>query len=60
MSAPDTNIDKQTRRHKAPLLGIGIVAIFAGALFLALTGWTLTGGEEDEGVDAVVPVATDQ
>ena len=29
MSAPQTNIEKQTRRHKGPLLGIsvGVVAV---------------------------------
>lgn len=32
MSAPDTNVERQTRRHKASLWGIGI-AVAAAAVF---------------------------
>ncbi|MEJ6389459.1 hypothetical protein [Gymnodinialimonas ulvae] len=41
MSAPDTNIDKQTRRHKPSLFGIAlalIVAAVAAAVFIAWDG----------------------
>ncbi|WP_299374059.1 hypothetical protein [uncultured Tateyamaria sp.] len=38
MSAPDTNIEKQTRRHSPALLGIGtvVVAILAFILLAPL------------------------
>ncbi|KUP94656.1 hypothetical protein [Tritonibacter horizontis] len=34
MSAPDTNLNKQKRRHRGPLIGIGLVAIFGVGLIL--------------------------
>ena len=35
MSAPQTNIEKQKRWHRGPLIGMAIVAIFGvGMLFL--------------------------
>ncbi len=37
MSAPDTNLNKQTRRHRGPLIGMAIVVVFAigyGAYYL--------------------------
>lgn len=33
MSAPDTNIEKQKRRHKGVLIGIAGAVIFAGVMF---------------------------
>lgn len=34
MSAPNTNIEKQTSRHRPALIGIGAVAAFTALLFL--------------------------
>lgn len=39
MSAPQTNIDRQKKRHRGPLLGIGAVVTFALALLLGLSVW---------------------
>lgn len=39
MSAPQTNIDRQKKRHRGPLLGIGAVVAFALALLLGLSVW---------------------
>ncbi|WP_150297131.1 hypothetical protein [Salipiger aestuarii] len=48
MSAPDTDIDKQEKRHRAPLWGmwggLGLVAI----LFLGWLLWTVSQGSEPE------------
>ncbi|MCF6445874.1 solute carrier organic anion transporter [Nereida sp. MMG025] len=33
MSAPDTNVEKQTKRHRPSLVGIGAVLAFAALLF---------------------------
>ena len=33
MSAPNTNIEKQKRRHKPALIGIAAVAVFAAIVF---------------------------
>ncbi|MGI1661120.1 hypothetical protein ACRDNQ_02680 [Palleronia sp. KMU-117] len=37
MSAPETNVEKQARRHKGPLLGIA-VAILAALVALVAVG----------------------
>ena len=39
MSAPKTDIEKQERRHKGPLIGIAIAVIFASVLLVALLLW---------------------
>jgi hypothetical protein len=38
MSAPEPNIEVQTRRHIGPLVGMAVAVLFAGLLFL---GWML-------------------
>lgn len=38
MSAPKTNIEKQQRRHWAPLLGMGLVALFGVGLIIYWLG----------------------
>lgn len=34
MSPPDTDLEKQKRPHRGPLIGMGIVAVFGVALIL--------------------------
>ncbi len=46
MSAPDTNIEKQTRRHKGPLVGIIGAVVVAGLLFIAFLTWIADGPGE--------------
>ena len=48
MTAPDTNVEKQAKRHKGPLIGIVAVLIAAGifAVFFA--------GSDDLNEDASV------
>ncbi|RVT84044.1 hypothetical protein DXV76_10095 [Rhodobacteraceae bacterium CCMM004] len=51
MSAPDTDIKKQERRHKGPLVGIAWAAGVAGVLLVLFLGWTaLNGNEPGDGV----------
>lgn len=40
MSAPETNIEKQTRRHRGPLYGMAFVLAFAAVIFAAFLAWT--------------------
>lgn len=54
MSAPETNIDKQVRRHRGPLYGMVFVAVLAAVLCGALIMWT-PGNEDTPSTD--VPVA---
>ncbi|MGB3554981.1 MAG: hypothetical protein WBA25_10110 [Jannaschia sp.] len=54
MSAPDTNIEKQKKRHAGPLIGIGAGVVFAAILlfaFLSFQAGPVEDGEaEVEGV----------
>lgn len=53
MSAPDTNVEKQERRHKAPLLGMKGVIVFAALCLIALVFYTVL-QTEDASTEAVV------
>lgn len=53
MSAPDTNIKKQERRHKAPLLGMKGVVVFAALCLIALVFYTVL-QTDDAGTEAVI------
>ncbi|MEQ8290952.1 MAG: hypothetical protein RIA08_02010 [Roseovarius sp.] len=46
MSAPKTNIEKQERRHKVPLIGMVAVVLFASALLVGLILWLGYQGNE--------------
>lgn len=37
MSAPETNVEKQTRRHKGPLLGIAVSIVLAIAALVVIS-----------------------
>jgi cell division protein FtsN len=39
MSAPNTNIERQKRRHRGPLIGMALGVIVATIGFLAFTGY---------------------
>lgn len=45
MSASETNIDKQVKRHRGPLYGIAAVLAFAGILFAGFLIWTAYQGD---------------
>ncbi len=40
MSAPQTNIEKQKRKHKGPLIGMAIGVVFAVGMLALLIGYT--------------------
>ena len=49
MTPPDANLDKQKRRHRGPLIGIGVVVVFAVALiayWIAEEAFTAPGPED--------------
>lgn len=51
MSSPNTNIEKQTKRHRGPLAGFAIALACVGALFVAYLFWIADDiGEADEPV----------
>lgn len=52
MSAPDTNLDRQAKRHKGPLWGILTAVAVAGLLLLGYLLWIAEEGDapyEDQG-----------
>lgn len=58
MSSPDTNLEKQQKRHKGPLIGIAVVLVFAGVLFLAmLTRTAELGTPVDQENATIAPAA---
>ncbi|MEM7490543.1 MAG: hypothetical protein AAF390_15600 [Pseudomonadota bacterium] len=55
MSAPDTNLKKQEKRHAGPLIGIGAGLVFAAILlftFLTFQADPVADGEPDEAAAA--------
>ncbi|RBI84531.1 hypothetical protein DRV85_11255 [Rhodosalinus halophilus] len=57
MSPPDTNLEREKRRHRPALIGIGAVLVFALIVVFALAV-TVTDGERPEQPQAA-PDATD-
>lgn len=52
MSAPDTNLEKQKNRHRPALIGIAVVLVFAGLVFLMNMGTAIEGeGPLTDGID---------
>ncbi|WP_439123966.1 hypothetical protein [Marivita sp.] len=61
MSAPSTNIEKQSKRHRPAIWAMIAVGIFAAVLFLTyLANLSAQGNEPGETTDTAAPtVATD-
>lgn len=57
MSAPQTNIERQKRRHRGPLIGIIAGLVFVAVLFFFFLGDTATPDDSllNEGTAPVVP-----
>lgn len=54
MSSPETNVDKQVKRHKGPLIGIIAVIVFAGLMaFFWAGGEDLTEDDPQDGAAEV-------
>ena len=58
MSAPRTNIEKQERRHRGPLIGIAIVVVFALLTLLARAMFVSEEAGVPEGADEQVNTLT--
>ena len=65
MSAPDTDIKKQEKDHKGPLIGMAFGVAFAGVLLIGFLVWLSANGETPEGAAVQIdgrtgePVATE-
>jgi len=58
MSAPHTDVEKQEKRHKSPLTGMAIVAIFGVLLILFLVFMGFGQGNEPEAEATVEAVGS--
>ncbi|EYD77148.1 hypothetical protein Rumeso_01260 [Rubellimicrobium mesophilum DSM 19309] len=58
MSAPNTNLDKQTRQHRGPLRGMFAVVLFALVLLAILGFWAFNRGGTPEGAATQNEVTT--
>ncbi|WP_299788580.1 hypothetical protein [uncultured Marivita sp.] len=59
MSAPSTNVDKQSKRHRPVIWGFIAVAIFVAVLFFAyLANLSAQGNEPGEETEAPAAAAT--
>ena len=54
MSAPDTNLETQEKRHKPALMGIKGVVVFALALLLGLLAWLSYQGQTPQNADVKI------
>ncbi|KQI69494.1 hypothetical protein AN189_03565 [Loktanella sp. 3ANDIMAR09] len=54
MSAPKTDLDKQEKRHRGALTGIGTVVIFALLLLAGLLFLLSADGNEPEGAEVQI------
>ena len=61
MSAPETNIEKQRKRHIGPIIGISAGLIFAAIIFFLFLGEQSDGDMDDPlADDAAVTTEADQ
>ncbi|EYD71257.1 OadG family protein [Limimaricola hongkongensis] len=60
MSAPQTDVEKQEKRHKGPLTGMAVVAGFGVLLILFLVFIGFGQGNEPEAESTVEAVGSDE
>lgn len=58
MSPPDTNVEKQTKRHKGPLAGIPLAIAIAAVVFVAFLAWSAFTGTDTSGAQGTETSAT--
>ncbi|WP_163846194.1 hypothetical protein [Pseudooceanicola aestuarii] len=59
MSAPDTNVDRQARRHGGPVWGI-LLSVAVGLLIGVAITFTALSGDEESPVDAPTAAEAEQ
>lgn len=52
MSSPDTNVQKQRRRHRAALIGIFVAVLFGVLMFGLMSGNAIDATDDDEVIEA--------
>ena len=56
MSAPETNIHKQEKRHAGPLTGMRVLLIIVGIMLLGWVGWVVIQGQDPQGAETQIEV----
>ncbi|EAR52615.1 hypothetical protein OG2516_05888 [Oceanicola granulosus HTCC2516] len=54
MSAPDTDVEKQAKRHRPALGGMAIVLLFVALITIAFSFWIFAQGESPEGAETQI------
>jgi hypothetical protein len=54
MSAPNTDLDKQEKKHRGPMRGMAGVVAFALLLLVGLMIWTTSNSTSPEGADTQI------
>lgn len=54
MSAPETNIEKQKKRHRGPLIGFGAAGVFVAIILVYYIINLVAQGSDPEGADAMI------
>lgn len=54
MSAPQTNLEKQKRRHRGPLIGITLGLLFVAGIFLWMFGTVAEEGQPPQGAETQI------
>lgn len=57
MTAPDTNLEKQAKRHRPSLRGMAFAALAIGGIIVAVALWTMPTDSDGRGAGAA-PVAS--
>lgn len=61
MSAPDTNIETQQKRHNGPLSGMALSVLIAATAFVGILVWfAVTGTEKTVPNDPAASVVTEE
>ncbi|WP_103333681.1 hypothetical protein [Pseudotabrizicola formosa] len=60
MSAPQTNIEKQKRRHRGPLIGMIVVVLAVGLYYLWWVGYEVSESNPPQGEQTQIDSRTGQ
>lgn len=60
MSPPDTNIEKQAKRHKGPLTGMPLAIAVATVVFLGFLAWSALTDTDTSGAQSVTETETSE
>jgi hypothetical protein len=54
MSAPDTNVKSEEKKHRPALIGIKATLVYAAILLVGLVGWTFLQSDGPDGAQTQI------